>query len=115
MSEAGDFLAATMPRLTAAQTALHNGDAGPRMARWARNDPVTLIAAAVAKSGQADVGPTFERPGASFPDCTAYQYEVLSVATVFRREDGEWKIVHRHAGPLASKPAAEAVERLSAA
>jgi ketosteroid isomerase-like protein len=27
---------------------------------------------------------------------------ILRVTTTFRREDGEWKIVHRHADPIAS-------------
>jgi hypothetical protein len=32
---------------------------------------------------------------------------VRRATTVFRREDGEWKIVHRHGDPLASTAAAE--------
>lgn len=145
MSEVDDFLAATMPRLTEAETALHNGDAGPRMAVWSRNDPVTLFGAALGGSGWAGVGPIFERLGASFSNCTAYKNVVLAagasgdlaytvafehttasvngappqpymlrVTTVFRREDGDWKIVHRHGDPLASESAAEIVEWLSA-
>jgi ketosteroid isomerase-like protein len=39
---------------------------------------------------------------------------MLRVTTVFRREDGDWKIVHRHGDPLASASAAEIMERLSA-
>jgi hypothetical protein len=39
---------------------------------------------------------------------------MLRVTTVFRREDGEWKVVHRHGDPLASQAAAQMVERLSA-
>ena len=39
---------------------------------------------------------------------------MLRVTTVFRREDGDWKIVHRHGDPLASESAAEIVQRLSA-
>src|SRR5712671_3527777 len=123
MSEADDFLAAAMPRLTEAETALHNGDAGPRTAMWSRNDPVTLFGAALGGSGWAEVGPIFERLAASFSNCTAYKNEVLAagasgdlaytvafehttasvngappqqymlrVTTVFRREDGDWKI-----------------------
>lgn len=38
----------------------------------------------------------------------------LRATTVFRREDGEWKIVHRHAEPVASASAAELVQRLTA-
>jgi ketosteroid isomerase-like protein len=38
----------------------------------------------------------------------------LRATTVFRREDGEWKIVHRHADPVASDQAAELVQRLVA-
>jgi ketosteroid isomerase-like protein len=39
---------------------------------------------------------------------------MLRATTVFRREDGEWKVVHRHGDPLASTAAAELVERLVA-
>ena len=38
----------------------------------------------------------------------------LRATTVFRREDGEWKVVHRHADPVASENAAELVQRLVA-
>lgn len=145
MSETGDFLAATMPRLTEAEIALHNGDAGPRIAMWSGNDPVTLFGAAVTKCGWADVRRTFEWLGSSFSDCTAYQNEVIAagasgdlaytvalehttasvngappepyvlrVTTIFRREDGDWRIVHRHGDSLASRAAAGVVERLSA-
>ena len=145
MSEADDFLAATMPRLTEAEIALHNGDAAPRIAMWSPNDPVTLFGAAVTKSGWADVRATFEWLGSSFSDCTSYQNEVIAagasgdlaytvalehttaavngappqpytlrVTTVFRREHGEWRIVHRHGDSLASRAAAGIVEQLSA-
>jgi len=32
---------------------------------------------------------------------------------VFRREDGAWKVVHRHADPVASPGAGELVQLLS--
>jgi len=146
MSETGDFLAATMPQLTEAEIAIHNGDAAPRIAMWSPNEPVTLFGAAVTRSGWADVRATFEWLGSSFSDCTSYRIEVIAAGasgdlayivafehttasvdgapprsytlratTVFRREDGEWKVVHRHGDTLASPAAAEVVQRLVAA
>jgi ketosteroid isomerase-like protein len=38
----------------------------------------------------------------------------LRATTVFRREDDEWKVVHRHADPVASDNAAELLQRLVA-
>jgi ketosteroid isomerase-like protein len=145
-AEVDDFLAATMPRLTEAEIALHNGDASSRMAMWSRNDPVTLFGAAFTGRGWAEVSPIFERLGSSFSTCTSYENEVIAagasgelayivafehttasvagappqpymlrVTTVFRREDGEWKVVHRHGDPLASKTAAALAERMSSA
>jgi ketosteroid isomerase-like protein len=38
---------------------------------------------------------------------------VLRVTTVFAREDGEWKVVHRHADPLASPTAGVVLEQLA--
>ena len=37
---------------------------------------------------------------------------VLRVTTVFRREAGEWKVVHRHGDPIASSAAEELVHKL---
>jgi hypothetical protein len=80
MSELDDFLTPTLDRQLDAEKALINGDPGPRLAMWSTQDPVTMF------GGE-------ERPrirgGAA--DLT------LRVTHVYRREDGEWKIVHRHA------------------
>jgi ketosteroid isomerase-like protein len=144
MSEVEDFLAAVLPRVTAADTAIHNGDAGPRVALWSHNDPVTLFGAALAGSGWAEIRPIFERLAASLSNGTycneviaagasgdlgytvAFEHStasvngvphepyVLRVTTVFRREDGQWKVVHRHGDTLASPSAAKLAERLAA-
>ncbi len=37
---------------------------------------------------------------------------VLRVTTIFRREDGEWKVVHHHGDALASKPGADVAGQL---
>jgi ketosteroid isomerase-like protein len=38
----------------------------------------------------------------------------LRVTTVFRREEGAWKVVHRHGDPLTSEASQEAMRRLEA-
>ena len=139
MNQTEAFLTATMPRLRRAETALHNGHAGQRMAMWSHDDPVTLFGGAIGGSGWAEIEPIFAHLGAMFSDCTSYDNEVIAagasddlaytvahehttasvhggppaayalrVTTIFRREDGQWKVIHRHADPLAS-PSAEAV------
>jgi ketosteroid isomerase-like protein len=130
MDELDAFLTSTMPRLKAAETALHDGDAGPRAAIWSHKDPVTLFGAVTTKTGWADIGPTFDWLASTFSNCVSAEYEVLAagasgdlayvvgiehttaslrgaaptsyslrVTTIFRREDGEWKVVHRHGDP----------------
>ena len=130
MSEVEAFLESTMPRLTAAETALGNGDAGPRMALWSHQDPVTLFGAAATKRGWAEIAPLFEWLASEFSSCASYDIEILAagasgdlaytvalehvtaslgaseptsfslrVTTIFRREEGEWKPVHRHGDP----------------
>lgn len=127
VAEVDAFLAAMVPRQIAAERAMHQGDAEPRMAIWSRRDPVTLFGAATpAKAGWDEVSRTSHWVASRFSDSTDYRFEVvaagasgdlaytvafehntvsvdrtpttytLRVTHVYRREDGEWKIVHRH-------------------
>lgn len=124
-----DFLAQTAGPVMAAERALHNGDPAPRSRTWSHLDPVTLFGAWYVDSGWADVSRTFERLAGRMSDLMAYDVELvaadvsgdlaytvayehtstsidqvpqsysLRVTQVYRREDGEWKLVHRHADP----------------
>lgn len=145
MTELDVFLGSMLPRLKAADIALHNGDASQRIGLWSREDPVTLFGAAVTRSGWDDIGATFDWLGSRFANCTYFDYEVMAagvsgdlayivgiehttasigdsppepyslrVTTVLRREDGDWKIVHRHGDPY-DATSGELVSRLSAA
>ena len=142
MTETEEFLAATMSRYNEAETALHNGDVGPRMAMWSRDEPVTLFGAAVSARGWAEIAEAFEWLGRSMSACSSYENEVvaagasgdlaytvaiehtsasingqpqqyeLRVTTVFRREDKEWKVVHRHGDVISSEAGDLARQRL---
>jgi ketosteroid isomerase-like protein len=124
---AEEFLVEMLPKQEAAERAIHNGDVEPRLALWSRHDPVTLYGARLAASGWADLEPTFREVASWFADSVAYEFEVvaagasgdlaytvgyehnnvsvdgkpttytLRVTHVYRREDGQWRIVHRHA------------------
>lgn len=114
-------------RLVPAERALHDGDPAPRAALWSTNDPVSVLGAWRSATGREEVGDLFRRLGRSFSDCTSHAHELvvvdvvgelaytvghehtqasvdgvprtysLRVTQVYRREDGEWKVAHRHA------------------
>jgi ketosteroid isomerase-like protein len=143
LGETEDFLGSVMPRLKEADTALHSGDASPRMAMWSHNDPVTVFGALLSVSGWGEVGRAFEWLASRFSN-GSYDYEVIAagasgdlgyiagiehstasvggappeayelrVTTILRREDGDWKVVHRHADPIPDSHAARRqLERL---
>jgi len=130
MTELDAFLDAVIPRQTEAERAIHNGDASARLAMWSPNDPVTVFGAWVSKDGWTDVSQLFEWLARRFSDCTSYRFDVvaagvsgdlaytvgyehttasvngvpstyiLRVTHVYRREDGVWKVVHRHGDAL---------------
>jgi ketosteroid isomerase-like protein len=144
VAERDDFLSAVLPRLTDADTALHDGDPGPRKAMWSQNDPVTLFGAAVTTSGSTEIIAVFDWLGSRFSNCMSFEYEVvaadasgdlayivgierttasiggaapqpysLRVTTIFRRENGQWKVIHRHADPEPdTAETADQIERL---
>jgi ketosteroid isomerase-like protein len=125
--ETDSFVAEMLPRQRAAEQAIHNGDPEPRIALWSRTDPVTVFGAKLSASGWADVETLFRNVASWFSDSAEYEFEVtaagasgdlaytigyehnqvkvdgqprtytLRVTHVYRREDGEWRIVHRHA------------------
>lgn len=127
MTERDDFLAWVTTALHDAELALHNGDAGPRRALWSRTEPVSVVGAWRNAYGQHDVDELFTALERSFSACTSYAFELqaydvvgdmaftvglehisasvdgdprtytLRATQVYRREDGEWAVAHRHA------------------
>ena len=127
MSDRDDFMAWVNSSLYQAELALHNGDANPRRALWSRREPVSVLGAWRNAHGQPELDELFTALANSFSDCTSYAFEVLAydvvgdmaytaglehtsasvdgaartyslrATQVYRREDGEWKVAHRHA------------------
>ncbi len=126
MSERDDFLAWVNSDVRAAEIAVHNGDATARRAIWSRAEPVSVFGAWQSVVGRTEVDELFSLLERSFSDCTSYAYEIvaadvigdmaytvgfertqatvkgeqhtytLRATQIYRREDGRWRVVHRH-------------------
>jgi ketosteroid isomerase-like protein len=78
MSETEQFLQAMRGRISDAEVALHNGDAGPRMAMWSRTDPLTLFGAGMNGTGWEALSTIFEVLGSQFSNCLSYENEIVA-------------------------------------
>ena len=126
MSELEECLTWVRTVLRATEVAIHNGDASLRRAIWSQRDPVTLFGAVTNARGQQQLDELFTRLAQSFSNCTSYSFELveaevhgdlaytvgfehtsasvngeprdytLRATQIYRREDGEWKVAHRH-------------------
>ena len=96
MGEREEFLGWARSRRRNAEEALHNGDAAPRLAIWARNDPVTVLGAWKSANGQEQLRELFRQLAASFSDCVSYSYDIVAADVV-----GDMAYLSGH-GPLKS-------------
>ena len=126
MGQREEFITWVHTVLRDAEVAILNGDPSPRRAIWSGNETVSVLGAWRNARGQAEIGELFAQLGASFSDCTSYDFELLEAEVlndaaytvgfehtsasvngvpstfivratqIYRREDGEWKVAHRH-------------------
>jgi ketosteroid isomerase-like protein len=133
VSEVSEFLAAVLPRQVAGEREVHNGRAEERLTMWSRKDPVSVFGVWRVNKGWDGVRDAITQVAKRFSACTAYDFKVevadvsgdlaytvgyeptacsvdgvpqsytLRVTNIYRREDGEWRLVHRHADRLAGQ------------
>lgn len=127
MTDREDFVDWVESELYRAEVALHNGDAGPRRALWSRQEPVSVLGAWRNAHGRQEVEELFTSLERTFSACTSYEFELLAcdvvgnmaytaglehtsvsvdgeprtytlrASQVYRRENGRWQVIHRHA------------------
>lgn len=135
MDDREEFLDWFDTRWRAAEVALHGGDAVPRFQTWSDREPVTLFGAWVSAENAVAVREVFVRLAEAFSRASSSEIQLvaaevsgdlaytahreitstdvdgeprnytLRVTQIYRREAGEWKVVHRHADE--ERPAAE--------
>ena len=126
MGDREDFLGWFNTTWKAAEVALHNGDAAPAVGTWSEREPVTLFGAwlnafspdaarevflklaesfsqaasseidLIAADVSGDLAYTVHREITSTTVDGQPRDDVLRVTQVYRREDADWKVVHRH-------------------
>ena len=90
-------------------------EVGPRLdwaaSRFAADNPTTRFEPlAAGSSGDLGYAVGLERSeGSRLAGRDATHAGVLRVTHLFRREGGAWRIIHRHADPIAAKTAPEAI------
>lgn len=127
MDDRNDFLQWFNTTWRRAEDALHNGDSSGRFSTWSDREPVTLFGAWFEARGPEAAREVFLKLADSFSHSVSGDIEliaadvsgdlaytvhreatstrvngepsayVLRVTQVYRREDDEWKVVHRHA------------------
>jgi ketosteroid isomerase-like protein len=131
MADRDAFLDWVTNELTPAERQLHDGNAAGRRALWSRREPVSVFGAWRNAIGQVEVDALFTLLEQSFSTCTDFRMEVLSasvvgdmaytaclehtsvsvngeprsyvlrVTQVYRHEDGDWRVAHRHGDTVA--------------
>ncbi|NUR98645.1 MAG: nuclear transport factor 2 family protein [Kribbellaceae bacterium] len=130
MSERTAFLQWFDDEWRPAEVALHNGDAEPRRALWSTKDPVTVFGAWKTAKTSAEADALFDLLADGFSDSTSSDVELISadaigdlaytigyehtstswngeartytlrVTQLYRKENGVWKVFHRHGDEL---------------
>ncbi len=86
----------------------------PRM-EWAaarfHGARITFEILSMGQSGDLAYAIYFEKGEARIGNLSEYRPYMLRVTVIYRREEGVWKIIHRHADPILEKTEAPAVLR----
>ena len=134
MTDLGDFLTAALPRQVETESAWHQRDLDARLALWSTREPVTLFGAGGAcRAGSAEVRRIFQTAVTQIIASRSFDYDLvaagvggdlaytvgyehttfdpgpvqdytLRVTYLYRREDGDWRIIHRHGDYLCQQP-----------
>jgi len=127
------FLAEILPKQRDMTLALHKGDVAPRLALWSHRNPLTLFGAHISGADWADLEPKFRKEALRFTGSTESEFELVAAGAsgslaymvgfehssavvdgipavytmrtthVYRREEGVWRIIHRHSDLLADQ------------
>ena len=126
MTDRKEFFTWFQTTLHEAELALHNGDPAPRRALWSRHEPVSVLGAWRNAFGQQEIDDLFTYLANSFSDCMSFTVDLLAYDVIgdmaytaafehtsvsvdgkprtytlratqaYRREAGQWRVVHRH-------------------